>query len=201
MSFVVPLFTAIGSGISSAAGGLASLASGGLGTALSAGSAILGTVSAIGASNYQAQVAQNNAKLAEQNAALASDQTQQEQVESDRQTAALIGEQEAIQGASGLRGASQIRTRRSANRLGRQDALNIREAGSRQIQSFLQDAENFRGEARSAKANARASLVSGFFDVGSSLIGGASTTRARSRITGERDPWVTRRGVNLRSVY
>lgn len=176
MAFVAPLFSAIGGAFSS----------GGIGSFLSAGSSILGTIGAVGAANYQAQVAKNNAIIAERNARLASDQSQNQQLQSDQEVAALIGSQEAVQGASGLSigGASQLRTRRSAARLGRQDALNIREQGSSEIQNLLQQSENFRAEARSQKSAALGAMIGGAFDAGSSLVGGASSVRNPRRITG-----------------
>lgn len=191
MAFLAPLATGISSAFSSI----------GLGTALSVGSSVLGTVSAIGAANYQAGVARNNAIIAERNAQQASDRSQNEQLEADRETAALLGEQQAIQGASGLTGASQMRTRRSANRLGRQDAENIRLGGDREIQNFRQQAENFRAEGRAAKSQATGALVGGIFDVGSSLISGARGSRNANRITqGSYDPWTLRNGRSLRRV-
>lgn len=192
MAFLAPIGAAIGGAFSQI----------GIGTALSAGASVLGTISAVGASNYQAKVAANNAMIAEQNAEQASDRSQNEQLEADRETAALIGQQEAIQGASGLTGASQLRTRRSAQRLGRQDAENIRLGGDREIQNFRQQAENFRAEGRAAKTQGRGAILGGIFDVGSSLIGGAKGSRNANRITsgGAYDPWTLRNGRSLRRV-
>lgn len=191
MAFLAPIGAAISSGFSSL----------GLGTALSVGSTVLGTVSAIGAANYQGKVAANNARIAEQNAVQASERSQNEQLEADRETAALLGEQEAIQGASGLTGASQLRTRRSAQRLGRQDAENIRLGGDREIQNFRQQAENFRAEGRAAKAQRAGAILGGAFDIGSSLISGAKGSRNANRITaGSYDPWTLRNGRSLRRV-
>lgn len=178
---------------------LAGVFSGGLGTALQIGGGVLGTLSSIGQANYQAQVAKNNAMIATENAQKASDQAQAEQLASDQQTAALLGEQEAIQGGSGLSigTGSQLRTRRTAQRLGRQDAERIREAGNSTIQGYLQQAENFRGEARVAKSNAIMSGIGGALNVASSispsLISGARSVRSANRI----DPW---RGLRRATV-
>jgi hypothetical protein len=154
-----------------------------LGTAFSVGSAVLGTVSAISQANYQAKVAENNAKIAAENAKLASDQAQNEQLNADKEAAALIGQQESIQGGSGLSidGGSQLRTRRTANKLAEQDRFNIREAGNRQIQNFLQQSENFSSEASSYKAQAKGSLIAGFLDVGKSLVNSADKVRNPNR--------------------
>jgi len=179
MAFLAPLAGVFGGG-AAAGGGI------GLGSIISAGAGLVSTIGAIGSANYQAQVAKNNAKIAEENARNASQASQQEQLANDQQTLALIGEQEAIQGASGLSvtGGSQLRTRRSAQRLGRQDSINIRTEGQSEVRNLLQQAENFRGEARAQKSAAFGSAIGGIFDIGSSLVGGARSVRSANRITG-----------------
>jgi len=184
MAFAAPLLGALGG---------AGATAGGLGTALSVGSGILGTVAAFGQANYQAQVAKNNSELAARNAQLASDKAQQEQLTSDQETAALLGQQLAVQSASGLSidGASQLRTRRSAQRIGRTDARNIREQGNYEIQGFQQQAENFRAEAKAQKGAAIGALIGGGLDIAGSLagkpslIGGSSSVRNKNKY----DPW------------
>lgn len=155
----------------------------GIGSLLGAGSGLLGTISAVGQARYQAQVAANNQRIAEENARRASDQAQQQQLEADRETAAFIGAQESIQGASGLSigGASQLRTRRSVQRLGRSDAINIRQQGNSTIQQFLQEAENYRAEAKNAKAQIPGIILGGALNMASSLVGGAQSVRNPSR--------------------
>lgn len=174
MAFIPPLLAAAGSALSSATAA-------GIGTALSVGSAVVGTIGAVGAANYQAQVAKNNAVIATKNAAAASDQAQTQQVQNDEQTAALVGQQEALQGGSGLSGASQLRTKLTANKLGAQDSLNIRTAGDSNIQQYAQQAENFRADASADKADAAGSLIGGILGVGSSLVGGAKSTAKSNR--------------------
>lgn len=176
MAFIPPLLAAAGSA-------LGGITASGLGTAFAVGSSILGTVSAVGAANYQAQVAKNNAAIATKNAAIASDQSQQQQVQNDTQTAALVGEQEALQGGSGLSGPSQMRTKLTANKLGAQDSLNIRTAGDANIQQYAQQSENFKADASAAKAEAAGSLIGGILGVGSSLVGGAKSTAKANRFT------------------
>lgn len=178
MAFLAPIAGALGGGS----------ILGGIGTAVSVVGTLVGAVASRNQANYQAQVAKNNSVIAKKNAASASDTAQQTQLESDRQTAALVGQQEAIQSASGLStgSASMLRTRRTANLLGRQDAFNIRKEGDSSVQNFLQQSENFRAEASAAKAGAAGSTLGAFFDVGSSLISGASSVRSPNRITGNR---------------
>lgn len=182
MSFLAPLAGALG---------------GSFGTALQVGGGIVSTLGSIGQMNYQAQVAKNNAQIAAQNAQKASDQAQQEQLASDQETAALLGQQEAIQGGSGLAigQGSQLRTRRTAQRLGRQDAQRIREQGNVNIQNFLQQAENFRGEASAARSNMFGAAIGGALNTVSSikpsLVGGARSVRSPNRL----DPWYGMRRV------
>jgi hypothetical protein len=178
-------------------GAFSSITSGGLsaGTLLSAGSGILGTISAVGQANYQSQVAANNAKIAQENARKASDQSQQQQVQADQETAALVGSQEAIQGASGLSvsGASQLRTRRTALRLGRTDAMNIRQQGNSTIQGYLQESANQTAEAKSQKSSIPGIILGGMLDTASSLVGGSSSVKSPNRITN------TQRNVRLKA--
>lgn len=182
MGFLAPI-----AGLAGGLGGAGSIL-GGIGTLVSVGGALMGGIAARNQANYQAAVAKNNAAIAKKNAAQASDVAQQSQLENDRQVAALVGQQEAIQSASGLSTSSpsMLRTRRTANMLGRQDSINIREQGNSDIQNYLQQSENFKGEASAAKASGRASMIGAFFEAGSSLISGATSVRSPSRITGTR---------------
>lgn len=184
MGFLAPLAGLAGAGAGAAAGAGSLL--GGIGALVSVAGTLVGGIAAKNQANYQAQVAKNNATIAKKNAALSSDTAQQTQLESDRQTAALVGQQEGIQSASGLStgSASMLRTRRTANNLGRQDAFNIRKEGDSNIQNYLQQSENFRAEASAAKAGGAGSMLGAFFDAGSSLISSASSIRSPSRITG-----------------
>lgn len=155
-----------------------------IGTALSAVGSIVGTISAISQAQYQAAVAKNNSIIAKNNAMLASEQSQSQQQQADQKARALMGEQEAIQAASGLTGRSQQLTRNSARRISRIDAMNIREAGAHDIQNFLQQSENYSAEAANATKSIGATLLSGFLDVGQTLIGGAKTTSSQLTSSG-----------------
>lgn len=147
MAFVVPLIAAAAAGAGTAAAG------GSLITALGVASAALSGVSALQQGQYQAAVAKNNAKVAEQNAVSASEASQQEQVRSDREYAALLGEQLAAQGASGLDllGRSQLQTRNVTRIVGREAAGDIRQRGTNAARSALQEAANFRAEGKQAR--------------------------------------------------
>lgn len=193
MGFLAPIFAPIAGifGGGAAGGGI------GLGGILGAAGSIVSTIGAVGAANYQAQVAKNNEVIAKENAERASTQAQEEQLRNDQETAALVGEIEAGQGASGLTGASQLRTRRSVARLGKLDSTNIRKQGQENVRNFLQQAENFRGEAGAARSQGLAAMFAGGIDLGRSLLGGASSTPMANRLR-SRDPWRERSGQSLR---
>lgn len=124
---------------------------------LAIGSSILGggltAFSAIQQGNYRAAVAKNNALIAEQNAARLSEAAQESAKRSDIESAALLGEQWAAQGASGLdvSGRSARAGRMLTRRVGRQQARDIVTQGVSDARNQLQEAANFRGEASAAK--------------------------------------------------
>lgn len=150
------------------------------------GATVIGMKSAKDQGNYQAQVANNNAVIATQNAAAASDTAQVTQEDSDNQAAALIASQEAEQGASGLslNSASMLRTRRTAQTLAGQDSSRIRDEGAANVRGYLQQAENFRGEASAAKAGAAGSMLGTFFSGVGSLAGTFSKAKSGSSLFG-----------------
>jgi hypothetical protein len=123
---------------------------------------------------YQAQVAKNNQQLANRNAALASEAAQKEQMRSDQEYAGMLGEQEAIQGASGLDvlGRSQLAVRNQTRRVRGLAAQDIRAQGDQQVAGHFQDAANFAAEASAAKISGITSLVGGALDIGRMAQGG-----------------------------
>jgi hypothetical protein len=138
-------------------------------------------------SSYQAQVAKMNEEIAEENARRARERAAIEAEDSDRETGALIGEQTALQGASGLAvtGKSQVATRRSARQLGRLDTLRIIQAGDVEHYNFKVDAANFKAERKAAKLTGISNLVGGFLGAAgatpSSLIGSSRSTANAGR--------------------
>lgn len=145
---------------------------------LTAGSAALGAVSAIQGGNYQAAVARNNARIAEENAARMSEAAQRESLRSDQDYRALIGEQLAAQGASGLDilGRSARSARQLTQRTGRRAAMDIIDEGTAGARRSLQEAANFRAEGRQAR-------LQGYLSGASSALQGVSdvTTLVRGR--------------------
>lgn len=172
----------------------------GIGGVLKAVGAGIGAISAVAGGMYQAQIAKNNADIARQNAQLAAQKSQDEAKSNDENTKALIGEQLAVQAASGLNAntGSTLRVRQSTNRLGRADSYNIRQQGAYEVQNYLQQANNFEAESKASTFNAVLGGIGGAVDVGTSLISGASTTRLSPKLN--RDRWIMANGKSLRTL-
>lgn len=176
---LLPLLASAGSFLGSSAGAAALT---GLGAGVSA-------LSSIQAGNYQAAVAKNNARIAEENAARQSEASQLESQRSDQDYRALLGEQLAAQGASGfdILGRSQREARELTGRTGRRAAMDISNEGEAAARRSLQEAANFRGEGKQAKlsgyVSAAGSLLQGASDVGT-LVRGRRPRSFERRRTG-----------------
>lgn len=172
-----------------------------LGNVLSAGSALASGIAGYAASSYQAKVAEQNAAIARDNAMKANEQAQQSAQQNDNEMAAFIGQQEAVQSASGLStgGRSQTLTRKASARIAKIDRTNIVEQGRSNSANFLQQQADFQGQAKQAKASGIFSLAQGVLGAGTSLVGSA-TSAPRSPVAARlrSDPWITRGGVNMR---
>ena len=140
-------------------------------TILTIGATALGVVSTLAAadsqrqaSNYQAMIADRQAKINEENAVRAQIASQQQQQENDNRTRALLGEQIAAQSASGLRlgGRSQMLTRKAAREIGRLDSLNIRHAGELEAYNWRVGAEDAAQSAAFARSTANNAMLEGF---------------------------------------
>jgi hypothetical protein len=170
MAFLPPLMAA-----------LPVLTSGTASAVLTGAGAGLGALTSIQQGSYQAAVGRNNARIAEENAARISEASQREGIRSDVDYRTLLGEQLAAQGASGLDilGRSQQAARDLTYRTGRKAAEDIRDEGTAGARRSLQEAANFRSEARQAKTqgyiSAAGSLLQGASSFGNTLVRGRRT--------------------------
>jgi len=140
--------------------------------ALALASTAISGWSSFAQSNYQAQVAKNNAKIAEDNANRASYASQIEQMRSDREYRAEEATQLASQAASGLDvlGRSQIASRSNLARVRGEQALDIRNQGLFDVRNFQQQQANFLGEARAANTAKWMGLASTASDIGGTIV-------------------------------
>ena len=142
---------------------------------------------------YQSQVAKNNRQIAELNAARASEAAQREQMRSDQEYAGMLGEQEAIQSASGLDvlGRSQLAVRNQTRKARGLAAQDIRRQGDQQVAGYFQEAANFAAEASAAKAQGVASLVKGALDIGGAAAGGKLKGFSSLLSKKKKTPWAS----------
>jgi hypothetical protein len=157
---------------------------GAISLASSAGSGILG---AFGASNkadaesatyaYKAQVARNNAIIAERNAAQATEAGGASAQVQDLKTKNLVGQQLVTQAANGLDVGSgtNVNLRESAAALGHLDTLTILHNAAKSAAGYKAQASNFTAEAELSDAASENAKTAGGFAIASSLLGGATS--------------------------
>lgn len=149
---------------------------GGTSTALAAAGAGYSAVASNRASMYQARVAQNNALVADMNAGRAVQEAAVRAQEQDFSAQGEIGALLANLGASGFSvstGSAALR-RRSAEGLAARDRNYTMYQGQTTADAYRQQAADFRTSAGASRMEARNALISGGFQIGETLISGAS---------------------------
>lgn len=144
---------------------------------------VVSTISGIGEAQYRASVADMNAQIARENANRAIERSQVEQQDQDAKSLALLGEQEAVQSASGLSltGKSFVLTRKSARELARRDALNVIQGGQIEAYNYKVEAANQEAQAGADRAAGTAGLLEGFLGATKSLVGMSSSLNDPNR--------------------
>ena len=146
-----------------------------IGAAVSAVGTVVGTMANMQAASYQAAVAARNAEIMEMNARREIDRAQVETQDYGEKAREQIGALIASQGASGisLQSGSPLLRQRSAERLAQRDAFRLRSDTELAAERMRQGAADSRADAEMARSRRSFSLLSGIFDTGSTLIGGA----------------------------
>lgn len=127
-----------------------------IGTAVLSGlSSVAGSVAQKRQAQYQAQVAQNNARIANANASYAARAGQQKEQSEAWKVRGLLGRQAAAQAASGLdiNSFSPVAVRDSTAALGRLGINDVRDNAMRDYAAYKGQATNFMNEAALAKAS------------------------------------------------
>lgn len=148
----------------------------GVATALSVASGVIEAVGQYSAGMYQAKVAANNARIADENAKRAIHTANVQAQNQDFDALVAMGGLLAELGASGLQvgtGSAALRRKSQSELAARDRGYTIHE-GQMQASNYRQQAQDFRTEAAGAKRGAMYSLLGGGLEVGSSLITGAS---------------------------
>lgn len=147
-----------------------------LGTAASVGGTVFSVMAARQQAAYQAEVAENNAKTAERNALLASENTQLQIMDQDFAAAQEMSALTTKQASSGfsLGSGSYALARKTQGQLAAQDRLRLRQSGQSTVNNLTQQAADFDASAGASRAAGANATTAGIFQVGSSLISGAS---------------------------
>ena len=129
------------------------------------------------AANYQAQVARNNQIIANQNAGIALQQGQQQEQTQRIKTGEIIGNELAVQGASGVNPnkGSSLDVRSSTAETGELDALTIRYNSQLQARNYQLQGQMSGEQASLYSAQAGWDTQAGYLGMGSSILGGASS--------------------------
>lgn len=164
-----------------AAGGMMAAAMANTAIVASTISAAIGVASSIqqgkqaqAQANYQAKVAQENAKLADQQASATRKEAYDEMTAQRQKTAKLIGAQRAAAGASGaaVDVGSVLDTTAETAAQGELDAINIYNKGIDSAYNSQLQAWNYRQNASAYKAQGEAAKKASYMDAASSAIGG-----------------------------
>jgi hypothetical protein len=180
MAFIPPLLASAGTFLGSAAG---------ISTALAAAATAVTVASSVQQGHYQAAVAKNNALIAEQNAAKASEAAQQEAQRRGMESGALLAQQLAMQAASGIDVGSKsfLQTRQLTQRVGAQEQKDIAGQGSSAARRLLQDAANYRSEASAASKQGTINAIGAGLQFGSDIFNkGSLASRKTTKM-----PWDT----------
>lgn len=133
------------------------------------------------AANYQAAVAKQNAKVAENNAIHAVNEAAVNARDKDQENKAIIGQLLADQAASGLNlgSGSFALQRKSAEELSARDRQRTIYAGAVTANRYRQQGADFEAQAKLSKMEARNAAISGVLGVGGSLLSSAGKIQAQ----------------------
>ena len=127
------------------------------------------------AADYNAQVMQNEASVAQTQADQSVQQAQSEQVKHDRQAALQMGHQRSLLAASGIDMSSGSALNQLVDNTGQFeiDRQNIGYQGQLNQWGYMNKANSLIGQSELEKAKGQSALTAGYMGAASSLIGGA----------------------------
>lgn len=145
------------------------------GTVLSAGSTVLGGVAASNAANYQAQVARNNAVIAEQNASAANAAGQVQAQQASMKNAARVAAIKASQAANNVdvNSGSALDVQVSERETGQHDSETVLHNAMLQSYGYRTQATNYRADAGLQQSKADSAIPGALLGAGGTLLGGA----------------------------
>ncbi|WP_454888689.1 virion core protein, T7 gp14 family [Sphingobium indicum] len=147
-----------------------------IGTAVSTLGAGYSALQGNAQANYQAKVADQNARLSAEAAKQEQDNTRVALQQHWRQQAQLQGQQRVAMAAGGLDvnfgNAADLTA--DTQMLGREDAQRIIDQGANAVRGFDIESANYRSQAKASRQAATGALVGGAFDMASTALGGAT---------------------------
>lgn len=145
-------------------------------TAVAAAGSGVSAIQSASMQRYQARVADRNAGLSNEAARDAQDRNRIEAQRLYRKTGAVAGQQNAAMAANGidLGFGSALQVQQDTAAIGAEDVSQLYRSGYQETRGFEISASNDRAQAAGARAGAKAAIVKGVFDVGSTVLGGAS---------------------------
>lgn len=151
-------------------------------TAVSALGAGFSALQAHAQASYQAKIADHNAAMERESAVQAQENTREASLTQYRRMAQLKGAQIVGAAANGVSidfgtAADSVS---DTDMLGREDVNRIYKQGAQTVRGFDINAANYAAEANASRQAASGALVQGLFNVGSTVLGGASQYGALS---------------------
>lgn len=144
--------------------------------ALAVGGSAMKTISAVQQANTQAKVADANAAYEREAAQQDQENTRQAALKQYREIARVKGQQQVAAAANGvsLDFGTAADVVSDTDLLGREDVANIYRQGDNTLRSHDINAANYDTQANAARAAKTNAIISGVFDMGSSVLGAAS---------------------------
>ncbi|WP_423300714.1 virion core protein, T7 gp14 family [Sphingobium salicis] len=143
--------------------------------AVTAVGTVYGGLQARAQGNYQAQVAEQNAKLSAESARQEQDNTRDAALQHYRKVAQLQGQQRVAMAAGGLDlgfgNAADLTA--DTQMLAREDARRIYDQGAENVRGFDIESSNFKAEGAAAKQKGNGAFVGSLFSAAGTALGGA----------------------------
>lgn len=147
-----------------------------IGTAVSAVGTGVAALQANAQGRYQAQVADQNARLAADAARRETDATNEKLVQHYRQVSALEGQQRVAMAAGGIDlgfgNAADLQA--DTHMLAQEDSRRIYDQGAQSVLGYNIESANHRAQASASRQAATGALINGAFEMGSTALSGAS---------------------------
>ena len=145
-------------------------------TVVSSVGAVVSGIGQAQQANYQASVADQNRVLANNQARDSIDNTNLEAQRRYRALAQTQGNQQAAMAANGvdLNFGSALDVQRDTAMIGAEDASQIYKAGAERTKGYEINAFNFASQASAERAKASGAMIGGLFNAASTALGGAS---------------------------